>query len=529
MKNSCFFLLVLFTAFVSIYSCSKPKAVQYTITSDRLEIIDIPAQNPMEEKLEISTDAPYWIVQSPSWAVPDAITGVGNGASIVTFTISSNYKNEKTDVAPRSGEIKFSGGGTSLIVPITQQGYTAPIDPNASIGGITDIEEFKDFISAVNAGSAYTRWLNADGEVELLTDLNLASFESWVPIGMPDAVNNGNNNCSYEGAAFTGVFNGGGHTISNFTASDNLGDPSTLGFFGVLDRATVKNLIIKGTLNVSATGTADVGMLAGTVISSTIEDVKIEGTINSTGSTATKRFSLGGLAGFAFSISNEGESANTLIRNCEISCDVMAVGGSNLASGATAAQYGGVVGFSTNPKDDSRVTIENCKVSGNLNVTLGRCSGIVATANAGTIVKDCTNEANQINAIPNGRIGNVVSVLGVNCSIIDSINNGNLTTTGAQTTTGAIAGLLNDNTVIIKGGRNNGTIIGANASYLGLIAANFSKFSSVADFTVSGQIGLYKEDGKHDMYSLSEGTFMNHIGNISEANKAKLTNIVFAK
>lgn len=104
-----------------------------------------------------------------------------------------------------------------------------------------------------------------------------------------------------------------------------------------------------------------------------------------------------------------------------------------------------------------------------------------------------------------------------------------MTTTGSQTTTGAIAALLNDNTVVIKGGRNNGTIIGANASYLGLIAANFSKFTSVSDFTVSGQIGLYKDDGSNEMYSLSESTFMNYIGNISEANKEKLSNIVFTK
>ncbi len=522
-------ILILSILALVVSSCNKQKDIVYTISSDRVAITDVPAQEPGMEKLIITTNAPYWIVQAPNWAVPDAITGVGSGSSTVTFTISSNYKNEKTDIPPRSGEIKFSGGGTSLIIPISQQGYTAPVDPNASIGGITDLEEFRAFIDAVNEGSTYARWLNADGEVELLTDLNLASIDSWTPIGKPETINNGNNSCSYTGAAFTGVFNGGGHVISNLTISETMEAPSTLGFFGVLDKATVKNLTIIGKLVVSANGTADAGILAGTVISSTIENVKIEGTISSTGTSTTQRFSLGGLAGYAFSIANDGVAANTDIKDCDINCGVTAVGGSNLASGATAAQYGGVVGFTTNPKDDSRVTIENCTVSGNLDVSLGRCSGIVATANAGTVVKGCINNANQVNAIPNGRIGNIVSVLGVNCSIIESINNGNLTTTGAQTTTGAIAALLNDNTVVIKGGRNSGTIIGANASYLGLIAANFSKFTSVSDFTVSGQIGLYKEDGSHEMYSLSESTFMNYIGNISEANKEKLSNIVFAK
>lgn len=519
---------LLASAFVAV-SCNETEDVACTISADRLAITDVPAQDPAEEVLVITTDAPYWIVQAPSWAKPDAISGIGRGSSTVKFIIESNYKNEKTDVAGRSGEIKFSGGGTSLIIPINQQGYTAPVDPNASIGGITDMEEFKSFIAAVNAESGLSRWLNEDGEVELLTDLNLASFETWVPIGTPESVNNGNNNSSYKGAAFRGVFNGGGHTISNLNISETMEDASTLGFFGVLDNATVKNLTIMGSLTVDATGTADAGILAGTVISSTIENVKVEGTINSTGSTATKRFALGGIAGFAFSIANEGVAANTLIKNCDVKCNVTAVGGGNLANGATAAQYGGIAGFSTNPKDDSRVIIEECTVGGDLNVTLGRCSGIVATANAGTAIKGCTNNANQTNAIPNGRIGNIVSVLAVNCSVEDCTNNGNLTTSGEQTTTGAIAALLNDNTVYIKGGRNNGTIVGANTAFLGLIAANFSKFTSVSDFVVSGKIGKYVEGSAPEMYDLSESTFMNYIGNIADASLPKLSNITFEK
>lgn len=529
MKNTLLILSTLLSFVLFASSCNEDEKVVYTISADRLTITDVAAQNPAEEVLVITTDAPYWIVQAPNWVTPDAITGVGNGSSTVKLTIASNYKNEKTDVSARSGEIKFSGGGTSLIITINQLGYVAPKDPNASIGGITDMDEFKDFIAAVNEGGAYSRWQNAAGEVELLTDLDLSSFDTWVPIGNPETLNNGNNNCAYVGAAFTGVFNGGGHTISNFNASEKMGNATTFGFFGVLDKATVKNLTIKGSLTLSATGTADAGILAGTIISSTIENVKVEGKINSTGSTATNRFSMGGIAGFAFSIANAGAFENTLIKNCDIKCNVNAVGGGNLANGATAAQYGGVVGFTTNPKDDSRVTIENCTVSGDLKVELGRCSGIVATANAGTVVKGCTNNANQTNTIANGRIGNIISVLGVNCSIINTINNGNLTTTGSQTTTGAIAALLNDNTVEIKGGRNNGTIIGANASYLGLIAANFSKFVSVSDFVVSGKIGLYKEDGNPEMYDLSEGTYMNYIGSISDAGKALLGNITFAK
>lgn len=81
----------------------------------------------------------------------------------MTFTIASNFKDENTDVAARSGEIKFSGGMTSLTIPVNQLGYKAPVNPDASIGGITDMDEFKDFISAVNNGRSLSRWFNEAG------------------------------------------------------------------------------------------------------------------------------------------------------------------------------------------------------------------------------------------------------------------------------------------------------------------------------------------------------------------------------
>ena len=104
----------------------------------------------------------YWILQTPDWITPDATTGHGE-QSIITFTIASNFKNENTDMAARSGEIKISGGMTSVILTVNQLGYTAPVDPDASIGGITDMDEFKDFVAAVNNGRSLSRWYNEAG------------------------------------------------------------------------------------------------------------------------------------------------------------------------------------------------------------------------------------------------------------------------------------------------------------------------------------------------------------------------------
>lgn len=515
-------IMLSFAAGVAMLASCSDEDVVYTITSDRASITEIPAQNPGTESLILETNAPYWIVLTPNWVKPDAITGVG-GSSVVTFTILSNYKDENTDVAPREGEIVFSGGGTSLKIPVAQLGYTAPVDPDASIGGITDIDEFKDFIEAVNEGGNLSRWYNDEGEIELLTDLNLAAFDEWVPIGMPETVSNANNASSYTGSAFKGVFNGGGHTISNFNVGTTLAEGTTFGFFGLLDGAVVKNLTIKGKFNVNATGTADAGIVAGTVYCSTIENVTVEADVKSAGSTMTKRFSIGGVAGYVISSG----TSNSVISGCSYTGNVDAVCGDNAANGATCVMFGGIAGFSTNPKDDSRVTISDCTADGKMTVKVGRCSGIVASANCGTILRKCTNNADQVNTMVNGRIGNLVSLIGLGSCMEDCVNNGDLMTTDVATTTGGMAALLNDNSVYIKGGANYGTIIGANTKYLGIIAANMSKFGSITGFTVSGKIGEYNAEGNHNMYPMTSSTYMDYLGAVSDANRTKISDLKF--
>lgn len=90
---------------------------------DREAIVDVAAQNPGQEVVVLTTTAPYWIVQTPDWITPDATTGHGE-QSIITFTIASNFINENTDMAARSGEIKISGGMTSVF-SMTISGTTA--------------------------------------------------------------------------------------------------------------------------------------------------------------------------------------------------------------------------------------------------------------------------------------------------------------------------------------------------------------------------------------------------------------------
>ena len=533
MKRIATFLSVLALAAL-LGACNQKQEVKYSITADRAAILEVAANNPDPEVILIETDAPYWIVTtSDDWISVDPVTAPGGGKStIVTVNILPNYKNESTTTNPRSGEIKFSGGMTSLIVPVSQLGHQASVDPSASIGGIPDMDEFMDFVNAVNEGAALDRWRNDAGEVALLTDIDLNEFTSWTPIGNVKKSGNGNNASKAEGNTFSDIFNGNNFTIKNFKVVQELEANETWGLFGYLENATVKNLKVEADVVLSAKGVSDAGIVAGTAYCSTIENVHVTGKIKSTGTSATTRFAIGGIAGFLFSVYNTGEGVayDTFVTDCSVDMTVEAVGGANLANGAGCAMYGGIAAFATNVKDKSQIHITNCTNSGSMTVTLGRCSGILATANYGTIITGCTNNASQVNDITNGRIGQIVCNLSVNSKISDCQNNGNLTTTGASTTTAAIVALVADDSAVVEGGEriaNTGTILGCTPKYLGLIVANTTKTGGIKDFILSGRIGVYKADGNHEMYDVTAANVMDYIGCVADAYKEKVTNITY--
>lgn len=520
---------LLMCALVAV-SCKKPEQ-EYSLSVDRTAIVDVAANNPGEEALIITTDAPSWILTAPDWVTPSATFG-GGGSTIVTLAIASNYKNEATETRPRSGEIKISGGKKSVTVPINQLGHQAVIDPNASIGGIPSLQEFLDFVEAVNDGEAPIRWMNQDMEVVLLADIDLSGVSDWTPIGNVESSGNGNNASGAKGNTFNFVFDGGGHTIRNFKVTKEIADGKTWGLFGYLSGATVKNLNVEADLTLTASGAADAGVVAGTVYCSTIENVKVNAKITSTGTSSTKRFAIGGIAGFVFSAFNLDEQVayDSYIRNCEVTAEVNVDCGLNTAAGATAVMYGGIVAFATNIKDDSRNHIENCVNNGSMTVNIGRCSGICPTANYGTYMDHCTNNASQFNTIHDGRIGQICCNLSTNCRIVDCVNTGDLTTSDELTRTGAILSLVGDDTAYVEGGErtaNTGTILGGCAEYLGLIGGYNNKFDHISDLVLSGKIGLYKADGNHEMYPVNSSNVMEYIGKLNSAYASKVTAITY--
>ena len=502
-----------------------------------LTSIEVEAQNPEEVAVTLMTNA-TWILTCPDWVTPSAT--YGSGDAILTFQAATNYKDETTSTRERSGEIRISGGGALtgkgavVVIPITQRGYTY-VDPNPSLGGIPDAAEFAQFIVAANNGGSLKRWTNeATREVLLLEDIDLSSVTvDWQAIADAAKTSNANNASALVDnvAAFEGVFNGDNHKITGFNPTVTLGANTTFGLFAIAHNATIKNVELSGTFNVTATGQADAGMLVGTSIHSTVSNVKIGGKVVSTGSTASARFSIGGVCGYAYAgVISDTEVGKTLFEGCVVNADVEFDGGANQANGATCAMYGGIVGFATTPNADAahKVTIKNCVNNGDMTVKIGRCSGIIATANTGVILEDVTNNGDQVNTVANGRLGNVVCNISHYCTLKNCVNNGDLDATaeGYNGTVGGIFALAGSATITgIEGGGNYGTIrtvdTGGIANqgkanevkhkYLGLLWANHNNTFPTKDIVASGRLFI---DGVE--VAISEANYMEKLGSIKD-------------
>lgn len=176
----------------------------------------------------------------------------------------------------------------------------------ASLGGmaqdvveISTVEQLKAFRDAVNSGNQY-----AGKTVKLTADLDLSSESNWVPIG---------NLVAYPGQSFNGVFDGGGHTISNLTCTDNTPQYAVAGLFGSIENGTIKDLTVKN-VNIKSTHYA-CGIVAYTSNKPTIENCHvIGGTISSTPEIVNGSYDngdkAGGIMGYA--------TAGSTINNCTV-------------------------------------------------------------------------------------------------------------------------------------------------------------------------------------------------------------------
>lgn len=173
---------------------------------------------------------------------------------------------------------------------------------------------------------------------------------------------------------YRGVFDGGGHTISNLRIAGGEWDYTPVGFFRVVDGGRISHLGIR---DAEISGAVNVGALAGTVKSGTIERCYSSGLVRSVAGCC------GGLVG-----SND----NAVISDCYSACAV---------SSASGEATGGFIGKNSG-------TVQRCYASGE--VSGAGYSGGFAGANYGSL-SSCVTVSAEVN---DGSDGGFVGKFGGN-------------------------------------------------------------------------------------------------------------------
>ena len=261
---------------------------------------------------------------------PSTITGSGgtvfNGKVTVTpgSTIESGtFNGEVTNNGTITGGVfnnTVSGSGIikggTFNTPMTGSGTET--DPYQ----ISTADQLKLFRDIVNGSNGQTQ--NRGAYAVLTTNIDLNN-EPWTPIG-PD-----------RDSAYTGTFDGQGHTVKNLSVTVNV-QPGRAGLFGCVKDGTIRKLTVAGSVSCTA-NQGWCGGIAGYAMDETIENCASLCTVSCTGIDAR----VGGIVGLV-----DYNSRTLIIRDCYNIGKI--TGRSDNGSG----DAGGICGFYMNGK------ISNC-------------------------------------------------------------------------------------------------------------------------------------------------------------------------
>ena len=187
---------------------------------------------------------------------------------------------------------------------------------------ISTADQLKLFRDIVNGAGGQTQ--NRGAYAVLTADIDLNN-EPWTPIG-PD-----------RDSAYTGTFDGQGHTVKNLSVTVNV-QPGRAGLFGCVKDGTIRKLTVAGSVSCTA-NQGWCGGIAGYAMDETIENCASLCTVSCTGIDAR----VGGIVGLV-----DYNSSTLIIRDCYNIGKI--TGRSDNGSG----DAGGICGFYMNGK------ISNC-------------------------------------------------------------------------------------------------------------------------------------------------------------------------
>ena len=355
--------------------------------------------------------------------------------------------------------------------------------------------ELVQFAADVNAGTG-AQLMTA----VLMNDIDLKDVAQWTPIGngtfaATTAVS------TPSGAAFEGTFDGQGYALRNLKMEAALtGDNQAYGLFGVLKGATVKNLVLgaengdTGSFKVSGNGVTSTGVIAGASVESTIEECTSYLPMECLGNGASNKLMTMGLVGFVYGAGTSDETVTKLIGLKNYGA-MKAVPGAANTNGFTSTQAGCIAGVSNTSRTSTfRNLITRCANYGDMTVSTGRASGIVAAANTFTVVSECENHGDMLNTYGEsggGRLGNITCILGTSSVVDGCTNYGDIVATNAKTHAGGLVCLTNSADSEVVNSANYGNVITDLATYRGTLVANINNGAKLDNNTAGGATGYH--------------------------------------
>lgn len=279
------------------------------------------------------------------------------------------------NVTQGSGSVKGSNGAENGEVTIN--GSTEGVEVVTAI----IVYEGNDYYYAFKTLSEAIEYAKDKeiGVIKLIRDIALT--EEWTPAGTADA-------------PFKGTFDGNGKIISGLTISSG----NYVGLFGyVSEGATIKNVTLK---DVNVSGGKRVGALIGQIKG----DAEVTNCIVS-GEVSGSDSNTGGLIG---EIINGTVTLTNLSNNASV-----------INTATSSGRAGGIAGQVTT---NAKVTLTNCRNTGNITTNNGYAGGIVSAYQSGTLTIDnCTNSGTLSGAYTGNMLGWYTSVRSIT---ISSENNG---------------------------------------------------------------------------------------------------------
>ena len=338
-----------------------------------------------------------------------------------------------------------SGEGRAL------EGTGTKEDPY-KISSAAELEEFRDKVNngETDASAVLTADIDLNPNMEISEDgtvTNGDDLDQWTPIGT-----------SYANA-YTGTFDGNGHTISGLYIDSNADYQGLFGYVG--SSGKVQNLSVSGSVSVS--GGEDVGGIVGYNSFGTVTNCAFSGSVsgsdhvggvvgyNFIGGSVTNCYNTGAVSGGEDVGGVVGWNDSGIVKNCY---NIGKVTGS-----ADSSNVGGVVGQNS---DSSSVT--NCYNTGAVNSSGNRVGGVV-----GYNISIVTNCYNTGTVSSNSNISDVGGVVGYNHGgrVENCYNTGEVS---GKISVGGVVG-LNDSG-IVENCYNTGEVSGTRNYAGGVVGSN---------------------------------------------------------